>query len=357
MIVVNFILKLLNWLVLGGLALALLAPQINPSLFWPPAFFGLLLPIFWVLNVLFLVYWAIRAKLRFVFNLALLVLSLGSINKIITFGAKASPERDGKLKVISYNTKLFGIYDQGSFNKEFIEEIAHKNPDILCLQEFFNIPTGTGNTLDELKKKTGLKYGYFRSLRNKKRQSKFGIIILSRYKIIDYGEVDFGKQTLNLCIYVDVKIKNKVTRIYNAHLQSLSLNRTDYSMLKSVGESMDTTMQVSKNIFKRIKTAYIQRGEQAVMLKESMQSCGKPTILCGDFNDPPQSFSYAVLSKNMKDCFIESGNGLGGTYIGPLPSLRIDYILHDTSMVSFNYQAEKMFTSDHKMVEALIDNE
>jgi endonuclease/exonuclease/phosphatase (EEP) superfamily protein YafD len=79
-----------------------------------------------------------------------------------------------------------------------------------------------------------------------------------------------------------------------------------------------------------------------------------PTIIGGDFNDTPQSFAYQVIVENMKDCFIESGNGIGGTYVGPLPSFRIDYILHDTTLKSFNYTTLNGFGSDHKMIETII---
>ena len=104
---------------IAGLLLAFAAPYINPSIFWPVAFFGLLHPIFIILNFLFLVYWAFSKKIRFVFNLAVLVLGISSINKLITFGAETLPSREGKLKVVSFNAKLFGIYEDANFFDKF----------------------------------------------------------------------------------------------------------------------------------------------------------------------------------------------------------------------------------------------
>ncbi len=338
-----------------GLLLAYAAPYINPSIFWPVAFLGLLHPILIILNFLFLIYWLILKKIRFVFNLALLVLGISSINKIVTFGAETSPIREGKLKVVSFNAKLFGIYEDANFFNKFVEEIAQKNPDILCIQEFYNLDVKGSSAIKVIKKNTGLRYHYLHTLKRKKGKSRYGIIIFSKYKIIDYGDLEFGENTVNLCLYADIKLNTNTIRIYNTHLQSLKLARTDYELLRKIGEDRDSTIQVSKNIFARLKTAFIKRGEQAIMIKENMKSCGKLIIVCGDFNDTPQSFAYNTLSKNMKDCFMESGNGIGGTYTGPLPSLRIDYILHDTAMVSYNYLASKSFNSDHKMLETLIE--
>lgn len=355
MFVFNVILKYINYLVIAGLLLAYAAPYINPSVFWPAAFFGLAHPIFLLLNVLFCLYWAIRRKLRFIFNLVVIIAGFSSLEKIVTIGAKTSPKRDGKLKVMSFNAKLFGVYEDANFFNKFIDEITEKNPDIICIQEFYNVDVEGSNAINEIKKNTGLRFHYLHTLSRKKGKSKFGMITLSKYKIIDYGDLDFGVNTVNLCMYTDIKFNNEIVRIYNVHLQSLKLARTDYELLKKIGEDSDSTIKVSKSIFERVKTAFIQRGNQAILLKENMDKCGKLIILCGDFNDTPQSFAYQTLSLKLKDSFMESGNGLGGTYTGPLPSMRIDYILHDTSMVSYNYLTSSSFNSDHKMLETLID--
>ncbi len=335
--------------------LAYAAPYIDPSLFWPAAFFGLMHPVLLILNALFLVYWVIQVKLRLIFNLGMLVLGIPSFNKIVTFGTETLPLREDKLKVVSFNAKLFGIYEDANYFDEFLKEITEKNPDIMCIQEFYNLDYNGSTALKEIKKQAGLPYHYFRTLKRKTGKSRYGIIVFSKYKIIDYGDLDFGGNTVNLCLYADILHASKTVRIYNIHLQSLKLARTDYALLKKIGEDSDSTIQVSKNIFNRLKTAFIKRGEQAIMAKENMENCGKPIILCGDFNDTPQSFAYSTLSKDLKDCFMESGNGLGGTYTGPLPNLRIDYILHEPSMVSYNYLASKNYNSDHKMIESIID--
>lgn len=354
MIVLNIILKILNYVVIIGLLAAYAAPYVNPDIVWELAFFGLLHPVFVILNAILLLIWLFKAKLKFIINLLVLIMGLGSIKKNISFGAETSPVRDGKIKVISFNSKLFGVYDDDNFFDKFLNLVNEKTPDILCIQEFYNIGLNGSDAINEIKKSTGLKYHYFHSLKRKNGKSKYGIIFFSRYKIINYGEIDFGDNTVNLCIFADVNYNNETLRIYNTHLQSLKLARTDYQLLKKIGEDSDYAIQVSKNIFGRLKQAFILRAKQAEALNENIKNCKYPVIVCGDFNDTPQSYAYRKISENMTDCFIESGNGIGGTYTGPLPSLRIDYILHDNSMISYNYLASENFKSDHKMIETLI---
>jgi endonuclease/exonuclease/phosphatase family metal-dependent hydrolase len=51
--------------------------------------------------------------------------------------------------------------------------------------------------------------------------------------------------------------------------------------------------------------------------------------VCGDFNDTPNSYVYRILSDRLQDSFKEKGLGIGTTFAGSIPLLRIDYILAD----------------------------
>ena len=73
-------------------------------------------------------------------------------------------------------------------------------------------------------------------------------------------------------------------------------------------------------------------------------------IICCDLNDTPISYAYNVFNKLYIDAFTKSGFGVGGTYIGKLPFLRIDYIWHDKLLNSFNFQTHPELLSDHKAI-------
>ncbi len=53
-----------------------------------------------------------------------------------------------------------------------------------------------------------------------------------------------------------------------------------------------------------------------------------PVLLCGDFNDTPDSELYRRLSKNWTDAWSLAGKGNGYTMSSSNPTRRIDYILH-----------------------------
>jgi len=57
------------------------------------------------------------------------------------------------------------------------------------------------------------------------------------------------------------------------------------------------------------------------------------------------------------DAFVESGNGIGTTYQGIMPSNRIDYIFHSASMQSAKFTTHDVDFSDHRPISCEIDLE
>ena len=61
------------------------------------------------------------------------------------------------------------------------------------------------------------------------------------------------------------------------------------------------------------------------------------------------SYAYHNIRENKKDAFVECGNGWGSSYF-KIPLLRIDYIMHDNEMESYNFKTYKKKLSDHKAI-------
>ena len=78
-----------------------------------------------------------------------------------------------------------------------------------------------------------------------------------------------------------------------------------------------------------------------------MNTSPYPIILCGDFNDTPTSFTYKQLSKDLNDSFTNSGRGLGSTYNGKIPALKIDYILYSPNLNQVDFETNEVKLSDH----------
>lgn len=212
-------------------------------------------------------------------------------------------------------------------------------PDIICAQET--------NWVVEKIFATG-HFPYYHKIDNR------GAVILSKYPFINTGIVDFGAK-LNSCLWVDIEFKGKPIRIYSAHLESNRLKKESYKMLADEDYVSDQTMNgIEDMIFKYHKYTGV-RADQAEKINASIKQSPYPVILCGDFNDPPMSYTYQKLSDGMIDAFKESGRGIGTTWQGIVPFLRIDYIMHDTSLRSSGYTRLNSQLSDHYPIKAVID--
>jgi endonuclease/exonuclease/phosphatase family metal-dependent hydrolase len=90
-------------------------------------------------------------------------------------------------------------------------------------------------------------------------------------------------------------------------------------------------------------------------IKELLQEYrGRPTILCGDFNDTPTSRTHEKLAELFTDTWTAIGKGDGFTIPAEKPRKRIDYIWisKDGSIVPLKMWVPESEASDHRPVVA-----
>ncbi len=343
---------LCNHIVAISLLISYLASYVSPENFWFIAFFGLAYQLLVFANIVFVIYWSVQIKKRGIYSLIIILAGWANIHHFVQFNFNDVPDGSKKMiKVMSYNVKVFDLYNW-SHNLEtrakIFQLIGDQSPDIMCLQEFFSRDSSQLDNLDSLIKFQKAKYVHVEYTTLVKRVHHWGIATFSAYPILSKGKVDFGYNSNNICIYTDIKIGLDTVRIYNMHLQSISFSKEDYKYVEDLQNDVETEdIEHSKNIFKRLKLAFVKRSQQADLIETSIAASPYPVIVCGDFNDTPSSYTYHTISKNLNDAFVESGNGFGKSYVGIFPSFRIDYILHSTNFKAYNFRTIREELSDH----------
>ena len=83
------------------------------------------------------------------------------------------------------------------------------------------------------------------------------------------------------------------------------------------------------------------------MVRYYLDKSEVPAIICGDFNDVPNSYTYFRIKGTRQDAFVETGRGLGRTFFAISPTLRIDYIFADEEIDVLQYKREIVPYSDH----------
>ncbi len=267
--------------------------------------------------------------------------------------------RDSTMRVMSYNVRLFDLYNWTE-NKEtknkIMSLISKQQADILCFQEFFYEDTGKFNTLDTLMQIQPASHVHIEHTATVKRVNHWGIATFTRFPIIKKGIIQFRDSTDNISIFSDIIAYNDTFRIYNLHLESIRFRREDYKALKTItGNEDQTDLDGPQKIISRMRRAFIRRARQTDIIRKHIEDCPYPIIVCGDFNDTPNSYAYHQISNGLADAFRTSGSGIGTTYIGMIPFLRIDYILYSPdAFESLYFKVIRKKFSDHYPVSSCL---
>jgi endonuclease/exonuclease/phosphatase family metal-dependent hydrolase len=350
----------LNVLAVLFLSVTYLSAHISPSVFWPIAFAALLYPAALIINVFFVILWILFRRWLFLISLVAILVGYGHVLSFVQWNNinKPLPETGINLHVLSYNVRVFDLYNYGPqwqlnfTQRNNIFRFFDKNDfDILCLQEFVYDKSGAFKTLDTLPRFLKARHIHTGYTRSSKGVNFFGLATLSKFPIINKGMIKFPTGAGNLCIFSDIVVGKDTLRVYNVHFESIGLSPEDLLFV----ENMTNVEQISDRralqtgsvqILRRMRRAYIHRAAQVELVAQSIAACPYPVILAGDFNDTPASYAYARLTALLSDAFL-SGRGTGQTYVGNLPGFRIDYVLHSQEFSPFNFRTVNQKYSDH----------
>lgn len=323
----------LNVFAVVFLLLAYLSPFINPENFWIISFFGLFFPIFFLLNILFLIFW-IFADLKWSL-LSLAAMFIGYFHFINFNLPHENIKSDKDINIASFN--IMGGWG-GKSDKEDLNESAFSNfiegfeeTDIFILQE-------SNPSTNELIREILQQHNVY--------DAGKGVVIYSKYQILDKGVIEFGTKT-NSCLWADLNINGTKVRVYGIHLQSNKITKDANEVVDNPNIQEKKTWIGIRGIFSKYKYALLKRSNQADQIAEHMKNCSLPIIAMGDFNDPSLSYAYATIKNEMQDAFVESGLGLGVTYAGKIPFLRIDYNLMSADFSVKNTSVINSHFSDH----------
>lgn len=339
----------------AAMLLSYLAVYVNPSKFSLPLFFGLyFIPILGINLLLLLIAILRRSGSAWIAVVALLPALLYTELFLKIRGNDGPQHSTAQLKIESYNLGMFSSSRNGLAREECRNEVGKhlitENPDIVCLQEFFVENYRQADTI--FGRYPHRHYHLFKARNGK----LFGNIILSRFPIGDKGRISFPNST-NLSIYADVEYMGQTLRIYNNHLESYNVSfaslaqKVSQELKKesrsSNGESAEEITRDIVQTHEKMKGTFIKRSQQVEKILENINGTPHRTIICGDFNDTPMSYTYHALAKRRKDTFKEAGHGFSATFAHIWPLLRIDYILVPDQVECHNHSVLKLPLSDH----------
>lgn len=354
----------LNIVIAGLFIVACANAWLHPSKWWFFSLLGLGFPVLLILQLVFLIFWLIlRSKWAVLSAFALL---LGLSNIRVFFGLHFATtfkqeKKEGSIRILTWNLHWFDEHNKKKkehkdYRQKMIAFIKEQNADILCFQEFLEIGKSFSNSNTNAIMQ--LNYPYYYRVHDYGTTGRYqaGVAIFSRFPIVDTQRILYpGPQNMRAAeslIGVDVLASGKRIRVYTTHLQSVLFQKNDYRNLEIIKSADDSLVTASKSIIKKLRQGYAFRSYQADLVRNKLDSCPYPEIICGDFNDVPNSYTYYHIKGNRQDVFVKKGFGVGRSFSAVSPTLRIDYILADKKFDVLQYNRFLIPYSDHYPVVA-----
>ncbi|MCU4176294.1 endonuclease/exonuclease/phosphatase family protein [Carboxylicivirga sp. N1Y90] len=356
------IITLISLVASGFLMLSVLTAYVNPSRMWVLAFLGFGFPILWGVNVLLVLLWASKRRWQLLIPLLAILLTWGHWNNTFQWKGKRlkeSQQLEMPLSVMSFNVRMWDIYNwtgEKNVQNKIFEMIRKENPDVLCLQEFYSSTSKSRYSEHSiLARLNQYKYKHIEYRAGKRGRRNFGLVTLSKYPIVEKGNLKF-EHTSNFSIHTDIKVHGKRVRVFNNHLESIRFSSKHLNFLDSLNfKNEDERRAGIREITGKMRVAFEHRADQAERIGRHISNSPFPAIVCGDFNDTPVSYVYREMRGELKDAFVESGSGMGGTYNGKLPAFRIDFIFHDQRFQAYDFKKLDVNYSDHFPIVTIID--
>ncbi len=336
-----------SWLIASWLLLSYLSQWIKPLGVLNFSLVGLTFPFVFVLGIGLLMVAIRRRSTGYYVLLVVSIIAIPSMRHFVNWSSSSSDTSAIDLCVMSYNamTGIKMVDDRyvmtSAIKTEFSDMILEEpQPDIILLQEVNHI-------VEKILPSRAI-YPYYHKLKSR------GTAILSKYPIVKEGVIDFGAKP-NSCVWADIDIGADTIRAYSAHLESNRLSEESVKIITETNHSKTNLISEFGSMINRYHKYSSVRAEQAAKINAHVEKSPHLVVVAGDFNETPISYTYQKLAGDLSDAYRMRGAGLGSTWIGLIPMLRIDYLLAEEGLQPLTYERMESRLSDHYPIKASYD--
>lgn len=335
----------------SALLISYISIFINPAKVSFPLLFGLYFIPIAIFNLILLIIALIKRSKSALIPAIILLPAIFLINLFYIPGKSEESDiivNKGDIRIMSWNVAKFaaakGDSDEKSTKRSVLSLIRKHSPEIVCLQEY-----SVNDTSDINRDFPDYKYRRWHLFRLRN-NTLFGNLTLSKFPITESDYLGF-KGSTNLSIYCDILVDTTTIRLFNTHLESYNISFT--GLVKRDNRERKSLSGQITEVHDKVIDANVRRVEQVDRVLSEISRYDGLSVICGDFNDTPVSYTYHRLSKNLNDSFLEAGKGLSATYRILWPMLRIDYILLPKSFEVKDHKTIRSELSDHYPVVSL----
>lgn len=344
--------------ILAGITLAgAFAGRMSPDAHIRFAFIGLALPVLLLVNFAVLVYWSARLRIWLLVPLIAILGNWGYLSRIIRFSfsensSEYSTEYFSKnspaaFTIATYNVDAFNGDQTGYSCKETARYMEKLNADILCMQEYGHSREFNADSV----RNTFSAWPYHAVPQAPDGTSVLQLAVFSKYPILGQQLITYP-DSKNCSMWCDIDINGMRIRVFNNHLQTTEVSSNRRKLEKELQKDNTTgTEHALLKLADGLEENFVKRAAQAERMQKLIAASPYPTLVCGDFNSLPSSYTYCTMKGDrLKDGFQTCGHGYMYTFRYFKKLLRIDYILHTDDFEGLDYFSPDVDFSDHKPV-------
>ncbi len=268
------------------------------------------------------------------------------VDSVATSVAGNSNSSSAYLTVATYNVDSFNQEHTGYSCKQIAEYMKSLGVDIFCFQEFgINKEFGVDSLYVALSE---WPYHYIPS--SPEGESLLQLALFSRYPIKDQQLITYPESN-NCSLWCDIDFNGHTVRLFNNHLQTTDVSSNKHKLEKELKADNSARIELAAiTLADGLHNNFKKRAAQANKINQLITASPYPTLVCGDFNSLPSSYTYRTVKGNLNDGFQTCGHGYMYTFRYFKHLLRIDYIFHSQEFEGMDYFSPDINYSDHNPV-------
>lgn len=316
-----------------------------------PAFMTLCLPYLAMLTLVITILWFCFGRI-FAGGLGVLAIlaSWGPISSVSPWASAKEPTPGADtFKIMTYNViHGWDLENKGGDRNRTMQYIIDSGCDIVCLQEVVKfdeaeIPLFTREQQDTLRKVYPFWVGD--PSNDMKVLSKYPVMFEKGYNYID-GSFDQKRYS-----FFKITVKGHKMTLINVHLLSFMLTAKERDVLtriRSVDDVKTSYREFKGDIRQKLKRGFKKRKYDVKILRNTIDRIKGPLIICGDFNDVPESYAYRLLKgEDLRDAYVETNFGPTVTYNRHAFWFHLDQIFYRGPLKALSVDRGDIKTSDH----------
>lgn len=348
------VLRIASFVLYALTLLAAFGGHISPAFITFPVFFVTAMPYFVIATTIVILLWLACGRwVTAGIGIFTLFLAWSPITTALPLNFSKSPDPGAvTFKVMTYNILHGDDQEKGNDvpgNRSF-EYVINSGADIVCLQElnYLEDPNEVHNLAefrDSLLKAYPFQAGSFHQ--DTKVLSKYPIRLLNQEAF--FGPADNPGDNYWFSAY-KVTIKGRELTLVNMHLISMSLSNEERNIVKDIakGKGKEAMGELKGSIMNKFHRNTMYRAELASRVRRAIDKVNGPLIVCGDFNDVPESYCYRILrGDDMHDAYVETSFGPLVTYNRHAFWFHLDQILYRGPLKALSVEKGRIRSSDH----------